>query len=99
MATTTAILNTNSLYATAAELTLTTETVVTLSIVAKTGASLNHCVILQQSPNDGTTWLDIPPPLTGLGSITHILATTKVRAKVIKVEGGTSTVDIHIVAR
>ena len=95
----TASLDTNSINHTAAELTLTTETLITLSVVAKTGASLNHCVLVEQSPDDGTTWLDILPPLTGVGSITHSIATTKVRAKVVKAEGATSTVTIHLIAR
>ena len=91
-------LNTNSLNATSTALAITTETLVTLYVVSKTGASINHCVIVQVSPDNGTTWLDIPKPLTGVGILTHKVAATKVRAKVIKAEGGTSTVDVHLVA-
>lgn len=94
-----ATLDTNSADDTAAELTITTETLVTLSVIALTGASLNHCILIQQSPDAGTTWLDMPHPLTGLGMMTHKVAATKVRAKVLKAEGAASTVTVHLVAR
>ncbi len=98
MATATGTLNTNSIDDTAAELAITTETLITLYVLVKTGTSLNHCIIFEISPDDGTTWLPIPPPLTGVGILTQKVAATKVRCKVIKTEGATSTVDVHIVA-
>lgn len=99
MATGTATLDTNSLDATGAEVTLTTETLITLYVVAKTGVNHNHCVILQASPDSGTTWVPIPPPVLGIGVLTVEVAATKVRAKVLKAEGATSTVTVHILAR
>ncbi len=95
----TAILDTNSIDATAAELALTTETLITLYVAAKTGTSFNHCTILQVCPDEGATWLDISPPLTGVGLLTHTVAAAKVRVKVLKAEGTASTVDVHIIAR
>jgi hypothetical protein len=95
----TGTLNTNTLDATGVELSLTTETVVTVTVLAKTGTSLNHCVILQQSPDSGITWQDVPPPIVGEGSLTMQIVATRVRAKVKKIEGATSTVDVHILAR
>ena len=47
----TAVLNTNSLGATGAEITITTETIVSLYVVDKTGAHNNHLVVLEASPD------------------------------------------------
>ena len=99
MATATATLDTNPSEATGAELALTTETVISLYVISKTGASLNHCVIIQASPDSGVTWIDIPPPLVGVGVLTQTVAATNVRAKVKKIENATSTVTVHLIAR
>ena len=95
----TATLNTNSLGVTGAELTITTESLITLFVAAKTGSHNNHRVMLQVSPDAGTTWLNSPHSILGAGCYVVSLACTKVRAKVVEIEGATSTVDVWILAK
>lgn len=97
----TGTLDTNVVNSNIASLTLTTENWITLFVVAKTGAHLNHRVILEVSPDSGTTWQPLPPSIQGVGCLPHseAVVVTDVRAKVDEAEGATSTVTIHILAR
>jgi len=60
-----ATLNTNIKGDTAATLTLTTETVVTLYVLADTGDSGNYRVGLELSPDNGANWLDSEVIISG----------------------------------
>lgn len=91
-------LDTNTKGATAAELTLTTETKITLYVVAKTGQSGNHLVGVEVSP-DGSTWVGMPGSVRGLGCLSYDCVASKVRAIVIEAEGSSSNVIAHILAR
>ena len=96
---TTAVLDTGVINTTGAELTLTTETIVTLYVKGKTGAHKMHCVMLEVSPDGGTTWLPTRCIVSLEGDASMTLVATKVRAKVIRPEGTTSTVDVWLLAR
>lgn len=82
-----------------AEVTVTTEKLYTLYVIAKTGTNANHRVILQVSPDNGTTWIDTSCEVIGAGACASLSAVcTKVRAKVSEVEGATSTITAWVLA-
>lgn len=93
-----AVLDTNVDNTTGAEISLTTESVVSVYVLPATGTHKNHRIILQVSP-DGTKWRRFGQPIRGIGVETYIVAAAKVRPKVIRPEGTTSTVDVQLVAR
>ena len=79
-----ATLNTNVQNATAGEISLTTESVVTLYVLAKTGDHDRHRVILQGSPTaSGGNWRRAGSAVRGVGAETYIIAAARVRAKVV----------------
>lgn len=94
-----ATLNTNIKGDTAATLTLTTETVVTLYVLADTGGSGNYRVGLELSPDNGATWLDSEVIISGPDIETITCAATKARAVTLEAQGSSSTVTIHLLAR
>ena len=97
---TTATLDTNSLGASGAELTLTTETFVSLYAVPATGSHKNHRITLEFSPDSGTTWVAVSDSVNGTAnSISLSIVATKVRACVCEAEGVASTTVVHILAR
>jgi hypothetical protein len=81
-----------------AELTLDTETVITLDVKLKSGTHNNSRIVLQHSP-DGINWLPGEDSTNGTGSVTTVLATTKVRACVLRGEGSVAEADIFITAK
>ena len=83
---------------TGAELTLTNETVITMYVQNKTGTHNNSQMTIQYSP-DGLVWIDDPHSTNGIGLMTSIVAASKVRAKLITVEGSDATADVFIVAK
>lgn len=94
----TAVLDTNVLNANGAEVTITTQTLVTLYVNGKTGTHANHKVMLEVSPDSGTTWVGTRATVEGEGCVSLTAVCTKVRAKVTRVEGATSTVDVWVLA-
>lgn len=82
---------------TGTELTLTSESVVTMYVKNKTGSHHNSQMTIQYSP-DGALWLDDPHSTNGIGVMTVTVAASKVRAKLIKVEGSPATADVFMVA-
>ena len=95
-----ATLNTNTDNATAGEILLTTESVITLYVLPDTGSHDKHRVILQISPTaSGANWRRFSPPVRGIGVETYIAGALRARAKVVKPEGSTSTCDVFLVAR
>lgn len=93
------VLDTNTLGAVTSELALTTEKLVTMYLTDKTGEHHNHRVIFQVSPDNGTTWINCPPAILGVGVLVSEVVATKVRAKVSEIEGSASEVNIWILAR
>jgi len=81
-----------------AELALDTETVITLDVKLKLGTHDNSRIVLQHSP-DGVNWLPGEDSTNGNGSVTVTLATTKVRACVLRGEGSTAEANIFITAK
>lgn len=97
---TTATLDTNVLGASAAALSLTTETTVTLYVEPLSGSHHNHRVTLEFSPDSGTTWIAVSDSVNGTAnSITVDIIATDVRACVCEAEGAASTITVHILAR
>ena len=95
-----ATLDTNSLNDTVGEIALTTESVVTLYVLGATGSHAKHRVILQGSPTgSGANWRRAGSAVRGVGAETYIIAAERVRAKVVRAEGSTSTCDVFLVAR
>jgi len=95
-----AVLDTNVLNATAGEISLTTESVVTLYVLAKTGDHDRHRVILQASPTaSGGNWRRAGSTVRGAAIKTYTIAAERVRAKVVRPEGSTSTCDVFVIAR
>lgn len=80
------------------ELTLTTETVVSLFTSLATGTHNNSRVTLEFSA-DGNVWRPGEQSTNGNGFITFIAAANKVKAVVLKGEGSAATANISIVAR
>lgn len=90
-------LNTNSLGVVTPSVVLGTNRLITLYVFSKTGASNNHRVGIEVSPDGGTSWILLSCSVLGEECETYIdIVATHVRAKVVEVEGGTSTVDVHI---
>ena len=95
-----AILDTNVAGATAGEIVLTTESMVTLYVLPDTGDHDKHRVVLQISPTvSGANWRRFGQPVRGIGVGTYIAGALRARARVGKPEGSTSTVDVHLIAR
>lgn len=94
----TAVLDTNVLNASGATVTVTTESLVTLYVDNKTGTSTIHRVMLEVSPDSGTTWVGTEVKVQGEGCTSMTVACTQVRAKVVREEGSTSTVDVWVLA-
>lgn len=90
-------LNTNVLDAVTSSVAMTTETTVTLYVVALTGDEGNYRVGLEVSP-DGTEWVATGAVLRGEGCATTVVSGEDVRAKVLVAEGTTSTVTVFIIA-
>lgn len=95
----TGTLDTNVIDTITASLSLTIENLITLYVVAKTGSNRNHRIILEVSPDNGATWIAAPTSIGGLGYLVSEVVATDIRAKVNEVEGATSTVTVHILAR
>lgn len=74
---------------------ISTENHVGLFVFAATGAHDNHVVGLEVSHN-GTDWAPVPQRLTGVGYLYYELCAQKIRAKVYKAEGATSTVTVGL---
>ena len=82
------------------ELTLTTEIWVTMTVTPLSGDHHNHKVALEQSPDDGVSWVPLSDRVNGNANcVTVPLVATRVRACVAEAEGSTSTVTVHIIAR
>lgn len=94
----TGTLDTDVQGATTAEITVTTETVFTMYVAAKTGAEGNYRIVLETSPDSGTTWFECDIELRGPGTETHICTTTKARLKVLDAQGAVSTVTASLMA-
>ena len=95
----TGTLDSNDKGASAAELTLTTETIISFYIFAKTGTAGKYRVGIEASPDNGTTWVEIGVVLAHPGIHTCPCIATKVRAIVLEAQGETSTITVHILAR
>ena len=77
---------------------LTTQTLFSLYVVAVSGAHNNHRIGLEISP-DGTVWMELPQSILGSGYLTVQHTAANIRPKIIEAEGGTSVVDIHLLAK
>ena len=96
----TAALDTNSLGANAAKISLTTETKVTLYVIPGSGDHANHRVTLEFSPDGGTTWIACRETVNGQpNTMTVEVVATDVRACVYEAEGTASTATVHLLAR
>ena len=93
-----ASLDTNIKGATAAEISLTSETLVSLYLFSKSGAKGAYRVGMEFSP-DGVVWVDSPDVLVGPGVITIAVVAVKARAKVFESQGAASTVTVLLLAR
>lgn len=96
---TTGTLDTNSLGATAATLTLTTEKLISIYVIAKTGTKGNYRVGLEISPDSGSTWVESEVIIAGPSVETISCVATQARAVTLDAQGATSTVTIHLLAR
>lgn len=92
-------ISTNVVGATSVELTLTTETTVTLYTSLASGTHHNSRVTLEFSPDNGTTWIEGDQSTNGYGMVTYHLVTTKVRVSVLKAEGSAATAEVFILAQ
>lgn len=93
-------LNTNIKNNKSTALIITNETIVTMSVIPKSGKHNNHRVTLEQSPDNGNTWIESVESVNGNSSfITITLAATQVRACVCEVEKESSEVTVFILAR
>ncbi len=77
---------------------LTTEKVVTLYVFSKTGKHTNRRVGLQVSP-DGIAWANVSGSIKGEGCLSFTGSAVSARAVVTEPEPGSSTVDVHLLAR
>ena len=94
-----ATIDTNTLGATGAELELTTETLITLYVIEKTGTHELHRVAIEYSP-DGVNWFASQHSLNGHGHfMTEQVIATNVRACVCRAEGSVSTAEVVLLAR
>ena len=83
---------------------ITTETVITLDVVLKTGTHNNSRVMLQHSPNitapaEDVVWIDDPHSTNGTGSVTLNISTTAVRPCVLDGEGDSASAQYFITAK
>ncbi len=95
----TGTLDTNSKGASIAEITVTTETVFTIYVIDRTGTHGNCRVILQLSPDGGTTWIDSNEVISQQGIYTSTHAATKARVKTLEAQGAASEFTIHLIAK
>jgi hypothetical protein len=98
MASTTGLIDTNIVGATAVELALTTETVITLYTKLATGSHNNSRVTLEFSP-DGVVWLQSYQSTNGNGIVTFNVSAAKARVAVSSAEGSPATANVFIVAK
>lgn len=75
---------------------MTTQTKICLFVSSNTGTHDQHQMGIEISPDGGTTWFELPDIVRGVGMITVDHIATTARAKVVSIEGGTSTVDATI---
>lgn len=95
----TGTLDANVLGAYGAEITLTTETLITLYVINKTGDNKNRRVTIEYT-GDNTNWFPDPHSLNGHGNaMTTQVVATKARACICSAEGAPSTVDVILIAR
>ncbi|MEE8289578.1 MAG: hypothetical protein V3R25_09215 [Nitrosomonadaceae bacterium] len=94
-----AVLNSNNAGAVGALIALTTQTKLTLYVLPATGTHANHQLGIEISPDGGTSWLELPNVVRGLGEFTREVVATQARVKVIQREGATSTVNAFLLAR
>jgi len=95
---TSAGLDVNNAVTRGSTLAMTTETMMTLIVVGKTGTHNKHVVGVQISPN-GTDWVDIKGTVRGEGCTSFPCAAASGRVFVKKAEGSASTADIYLIAR
>lgn len=76
-----------------------TDTVITLDVSLKTGDHNNSKIVLQHSPDNGTTWLPSNHSTNGYGSITVVAATSQVRACVLYGEGSAASATFFITSK
>ena len=94
----TATLNSNTLNATGATITITTETLISLYVFNATGAHSNRHIGLEVSP-DGTNWILASGTIKGERTLTYNCIAQKARVIVTEAEGATSTVNVHLLAK
>ncbi len=95
-----AILNTNDKDATAGEISLTTETMITLYVFAKDGGSGKYRIVKEVSPDDsGPVWVEVGPTLSRPGISTCPCVAKRARARVLETQGDVSTVTVTLLAR
>jgi len=93
-------LNTNSNGLTSDELTMGSGSSIGIYVTANSGTHDTHVLTLQISPDEGVTWIDVSHTITGAGNKHELVCVCdKVRMKVTTPEGGTSTVDLIIIAK
>ena len=91
--------NANTLAVTLTSLAITTESLITMYVVNKTGTHANSHVGLECTPN-GTDWSEELGLIRAKGGhMTYQVNATKIRPFIEEAEGAASTVDIHIIAR
>ena len=95
----TAVLDSDSLAVTGAEITITTETMITLYVKGKTGTHGSHRIEIQISPDNGTTWIDTACNVRREGCCSITAVCTKARAKLVLAEGAISSVDVWLLAK
>lgn len=96
---TTGIIDTNIKGSVVAKISLTTEKTITLYVFSRTGSDNNYRVGIEASPDDGTTWVDMPQTLRGQGCISFDCIATDVQAKVTEAEGDASSATVYLLAR
>lgn len=92
------VIDTSSIGNVSHELSLTTETVVTLDVAILSGTHNNSRCELQHSP-DGVNWFSSGDSTNGTGTITEILSTSKVRVNVLIGEGDLASTAFYITAK
>lgn len=94
-----AVLDTNNKGAVVARISMTTETIITLYVSTRSGASSNHRVGVEVSPDGGTTWVEMPHSVLGVGCTSFSCVATDVQAKVFEAEGSASSSNVFLLAR
>lgn len=94
-----AVLDTNVKDAATDPIAVTTETLISLFVVEKTGGRGKFRVQLQASPDSGTTWVSVGDTLSHTGHACIMCVATHVRAKVVSSQGSASTVDVFVLTR